>query len=58
MTITGGVVSNNNATVHGGGIIVQSESTLYIKGGTISNNTAPEYNDLCVWNGGQIIDER
>ena len=50
VTINGGTISNNFATVNGGGIY--NNGTLCLQGGTISNNIATTGGG--VWNGGTV----
>jgi len=64
VTIMGGSIVDNEATVQGGGISVCNESNsvsntvVYLKKLTLENNISPKGENTYVWNGGQIIDQR
>ena len=61
--IMDGEIKGNKASVYGGGVLVTKTSTaagqsiLYLKGGSIIDNTAPSGKNTHVYNGGQIIDQ-
>ena len=63
MTMSGGKIINNQATVLGGGIWAYRDNSntnilLHLKNGTIQNNKAPNGNDFHIASGVQVIDER
>lgn len=62
MTMTGGTISNNQATSIIGEVGLNktgiSQVTLYIKGETITNNTAPLHPNMYADGDAQIIDSR
>ena len=62
--MSGGEIKTNKASVYGGGVLVTKTSTsanqsiLYLRGGTITDNTAPTGKNTHAYNSGQIIDQR